>query len=77
MLLLLLLLLLFCCCCCCLALQQLEQFSSGPNSPLTGVEPTIKYLQNLGAKYIDVILENSQWVIKVSGCGFSARRWCG
>ena len=51
------------------ALEQLKQFSSVPNSPLTGVEPTINYMQSLGSEHIQIILENSEWVFKVSGCG--------
>jgi hypothetical protein len=33
---------------------------------LSGVDPTITYLQNLGAKHLDLILDYSKWVIKVS-----------
>ena len=47
------------------ALQLLSQFSRGPSGPLSGVWPTIGYLQNLGPESIDLILEYSKWVIKV------------
>ena len=45
---------------------MLKQFSKGPVSALTGVWPTIGYLQNLRGEHIDLVLEYSKWIIKVS-----------
>ena len=45
---------------------MLKQFSKGPVSALSGVWPTISYLQNLRGEHIDLILEFSKWIIKVS-----------
>jgi hypothetical protein len=48
------------------ALQMLKQFSKGPVSALSDVWPTISYLQNLRGEHIDLVLEYSKWIIKVS-----------
>jgi hypothetical protein len=34
------------------------------NGPLGGCEPTIQYLQKLGADYLDLIWEFSTWVLE-------------
>ena len=49
---------------------MLKQFSKGPVSALSDVWPTIGYLQNLRGEHIDLILEYSKWVIKVTTTSF-------
>ena len=45
------------------ALELLRSHSSNPDSPLSGHEATVKYLQELGGDNIDLILDFSTWVI--------------
>ncbi|XP_019851602.1 PREDICTED: vam6/Vps39-like protein [Amphimedon queenslandica] len=49
-----------------LALTMLHSFHGGPNSSLSGVWPTIDYLQNLGSENIELILKYSEWVLQES-----------
>ena len=49
-----------------LALELLHQFHKGPTGPLSGVWPTIDYLQNLTKDHIDLILKYSKWVLKLN-----------
>ncbi len=48
-----------------LALQLLSKFAQGPNSPMSGVWPTIEYLNRLSTKYFDLVLEYSIVPLKV------------
>lgn len=45
---------------------MLHSFHGGPNSSLSGVWPTIDYLQNLGSENIELILKYSEWVLQES-----------
>ena len=49
-----------------LALDMLHKFHKGPYTVLSGVWPTIDYLQNLGCDNIDLILKYSEWVLRES-----------
>ena len=46
------------------ALELLTQFHKGPAVALSGVWPTIEYLQNLGTDNLDLILSYSRWVLQ-------------
>ncbi|KAN0065789.1 Vacuolar morphogenesis protein 6 [Thecaphora frezii] len=46
------------------ALQLLKQFSEDEDDEEEKVGPTIRYLQNLGPEFIDLILETSHWVLE-------------
>lgn len=48
------------------ALELLHQFHKGPTGPLSGVWPTIDYLQNVTKDHIDLILKYSKWVLKLN-----------
>ena len=45
------------------ALDLLSQFHKGPTTALSGVLPTIEYLQNLGTDNLDLVLSYSKWVL--------------
>lgn len=45
---------------------MLHKFHKGPYTVLSGVWPTIDYLQNLGCDNIDLILKYSEWVLRES-----------
>ena len=48
------------------ALDLLSQLHKGPTGPLSGVSPTIDYLQNLGKENLDLVLSYSKWVLAES-----------
>ena len=49
-----------------LALDLLFQFRKGPTTLLSGVWPTIDYLQNLSVDDMSLILKYSDWVLRDS-----------
>ena len=49
-----------------LALDLLFQFRKGPTALLSGVWPTIDYLQNLSVDDMSLILMYSEWVLRDS-----------
>ena len=51
----------------CPALELLSKFRDGPTGPLSGVQPTIQYLQGLGKDNIDLIFAHSKWVLEEDG----------
>lgn len=46
------------------ALDLLTQFHKGPTSELSGVLPTIEYLQNIGKDDMELVLQYSKWVLR-------------
>lgn len=46
------------------ALEMLREQSKRPNSPFSGHERTVHYLQQLGPEYIDLILQFSEWIVR-------------
>lgn len=47
------------------ALGLLKQFAEDEDDVEEKMRPTVQYLQNLGAEFIDVILESSHWLLEV------------
>ncbi|SNX83782.1 related to Vam6/Vps39-like protein involved in vacuolar morphogenesis [Melanopsichium pennsylvanicum] len=49
------------------ALGLLKQFADDEDDTEEKMRPTIRYLQNLGPEFMDVILETSHWLLDVDG----------
>ncbi|KAA1106344.1 Vacuolar morphoproteinsis protein 6 [Puccinia graminis f. sp. tritici] len=47
------------------ALKLLKKMAMNEEDAMTQIEPTVRYLQKLGSKHIDVILESSKWVFSL------------
>jgi len=48
------------------ALQLLAKYGTTKNNPLSGPVETVNYLKSLGKTHLQLILEFSQWVLRMN-----------